>query len=104
MASPKEHVKRADRKKLGITNNPELPKLSPIQQLVQDYQTTFSSPSGEAVLKDLRDRFQKRRSFVPDSNATAFHEGQRDIVRMIENFLEADVAAVDNLPEETTSA
>lgn len=98
-------MKRADRRKLGLTGSSSTSKLSPIQQLVQDYQAAFSTPAGEAVLKDLRERFQKRRSYVPDSNATAFHEGQRDIVRMIENFLEADVASVDNLPvEETTSA
>lgn len=95
-------MKRADKKKLGITNAPtaEPVVLSEIQQLVIDYQTTFRTDSGERVLADLVKRFSKRRSYVPDSNATAFHEGQRDLVRMIEDFLEADALAIPTNIEE----
>ncbi len=84
---------KPDKRKHGLTGTSE--NLSPIQQLILDYQRCFSTDAGEAVLKDLRARFQRRRSFVPDSNATAFHEGQRDVVRMIENLLEADITQAD---------
>lgn len=97
-------AKRANREKLGLTapSDPDS-KLSPIQKLVRDYQTTFGTDSGARVLEDLVRRFQKRLSFVPDSNVTAFHEGQRDCVRYIEAMLELDPASVDNLPAEETT-
>lgn len=90
-------ARRADKLKLGLTGVPTDSKLTPQQQLVTDYQVTFGSDSGARVLKDLQIRFEKRRSYVPDSNATAFHEGQRDLVRMIENYLEADVLATPDI-------
>src|SRR3989442_866350 len=93
-------MKRADKQKLGLTNAPTASVvLTPAQQLVLDYQAAFSTEAGERVLKDLIQQFQKRRSFVPDSNATAFHEGQRDVVRMIENFLDADALTTMASPE-----
>jgi hypothetical protein len=91
-------MKRRDKAKLGLTNVPTDAPLTPQQQLVADYIACFSTEAGKAVLNDLQ-RFQRRGSFVPDSNVTAFHEGQREIVRMIENFLDADpltTAVVDN--------
>jgi hypothetical protein len=95
-------TKRADKAKLGLTQGDPQQKLTPQQLLVMAYQECFRSSVGEVVLKDLRQRFSNRRSFVPDSNATAFHEGQRDIVRMIEIFLEADplVATTINAEEQ----
>jgi hypothetical protein len=95
-------AKRASREKLGLTAPAVEPEtqLTPLQKLVIDYQNTFGSESGGRVLEDLVKRFQKRRSYVPDSNATAFHEGQRDVVRMIENFLEADAQATIVIEED----
>lgn len=62
------------------------------EQLRENYRLAFGTASGQAVLDDLRKRFGRRGSFVPDSNVTAFHEGQRDVFRMIENFIEQDEA------------
>ncbi len=94
---------KPDKAKLGLTQGDPNVKLTPQQLLVMAYQECFRAPAGEAVLKDLQMRFQRRRSFVPDSNATAFHEGQRDIVRMIEIFLDTDplVPTTINVSEES---
>jgi hypothetical protein len=81
-------ARRADKSKLGLTGVDPKDNRSPQEILAAQYVECFRSSAGEAVLKDLQWRFQRRRSYVPDSNATAFHEGQRDVVRMIENFLD----------------
>jgi len=51
------------------------------EELRQNYKTLFASNEGQAILKDLESRFGLwRTSYVPDSNETAFREGQRDVV------------------------
>ena len=55
---------------------------------VMDYHATFSAGRGRNVLNDLRAQYQRRSSFVPgDPQATAFREGQRDVVLAIEAML-----------------
>jgi hypothetical protein len=66
--------------------------LAPQEKLAEDYRVAFSTESGNAVLQDLEHRFQLRGSFVPDSNVTAFHEGQRDVYRLILLMIAKDVA------------
>lgn len=77
---------RADRKKLGLQSVvPEAPsqELQPNEIRAEMYRQAFADGPGAYVLNDLKIGFGDRRSFVPDSNATAFHEGQRDVYRMI---------------------
>ncbi len=85
--------KRADRSQLGLTEQHGVTGevlLTPIEKLAEEYRRCFISGPGAAVLDDLKKRFGNRRSFVPDSNATAFHEGQRDVYLMILNYMERD--------------
>lgn len=99
-------VKRADRKQLGVTAGeaPSPTVLTPRELRVEMYRQTFLGDGpGAAVLEDLKKNFSDRRSFVPDSNATAFHEGQRDIYRMIVNLI-SDRPAVNVQTEEQPSA
>lgn len=93
-------MRRANRKALGLTENHAVTGeelLSPTDQLAETYRRTFASGPGADVLEDLRKRFGTRRSFVPDSNSTAFHEGQRDVYLMILSYLHRDV---NRTPEE----
>jgi len=86
--------RRADRAALGLTEKSSETGdvlLTPIQKLAESYRRTFTSGPGADVLDDLRKRFGNRRSFVPDSNATAFHEGQRDVYLMILNYTTREV-------------
>jgi hypothetical protein len=86
--------RRADRSKLGLNEKQAdtgADLSTPIQKLAESYRRTFTSESGADVLTDLKKRFGNRRSFVPDSNGTAFHEGQRDVYLMILGFVERDV-------------
>lgn len=81
---------KPDRSKLGLTGDP-LPGGtldSPADRLQALYRECFGTSAGQAVVEDLRKRYGNRRSFVPDSNATAFHEGQRDVFLMILGFME----------------
>jgi hypothetical protein len=97
--------KRADRAKLGLTEKSAVTGevlLSPIEQLAESYRRAFESGPGADVLDDLKKRFGNRRSFVPDSNATAFHEGQRDVYLMILSYIERGVNRAPD--EETPSA
>src|SRR5262245_12269864 len=82
---------RANRKKLGLTDAaPTAPEttLNPNELRAEMYRQTFSNGPGAWVLNDLKISFGDRRSFVPDSNATAFHEGQRDVYRMCQAFVD----------------
>lgn len=55
---------------------------------IMDYQATFVEGRGRNVLDDLRAQYCHRSSFVSgDPYATAFREGQRDVVLAIESVL-----------------
>jgi len=61
---------------------------SPEFKRVKLYYETFSTESGKAVLKDLRNSFYDAQSYVPgDPYATAFSEGCRSVVLGILNAL-----------------
>jgi hypothetical protein len=79
----------------------DAPTLNAAEQLAEDYRVTFSTESGARVLDDLKKRFGDRRSFVPDSNATAFHEGQRDVYRLCVMMQEKDVRRTEAKPAPT---
>lgn len=82
---------RADKKKLGLMEAiPEAPSedLAPNERRAEMYRQCFTTAAGEYVRQDLKSAFGDRRSFVPDSNATAFHEGQRDVYRMVEALIQ----------------
>lgn len=85
---------RANRVALGLTGSAPVESqevLQPHERLAEQYRQLFLSETGEAVLDDLRQRFGTRRSYVPDSNATAFHEGQRDVYLMILAYIQSDI-------------
>jgi len=69
--------------------------------VAEQYRITFTSDSGEAVLDDLRRRFGNRGSFVPDSNVTAFHEGQRDVYLLCLQMMEKDIRRTNPPPPPT---
>jgi len=55
---------------------------------VMDYDATFGKGRGVNVLNDLSTQYERRSSFVPgDPYATAFREGQRDVVLAIKTML-----------------
>ena len=52
------------------------------------YKSIFNSEDGQIILEDLSRRFGVyRTSFVPDSNETAFREGQRDVLLFLHSTL-----------------
>ena len=52
------------------------------------YRMIFESDDGQIILDDLSRRFGLyRTSFVPDSNETAFREGQRDVLLFLHSIL-----------------
>lgn len=52
------------------------------------YKSVFNSEDGQALLADIERRFGLwRTSYVPDSNETAFREGQRDVVLFIHSMI-----------------
>ena len=52
------------------------------------YKMIFESDDGQIILDDLSRRFGLyRTSFVPDSNETAFREGQRDVLLFLHSLL-----------------
>ncbi len=54
------------------------------KELKATYKSVFESDDGKQVLEDMEKRFGLwRTSYVPDSNETAFREGQRDVVLFI---------------------
>ncbi len=67
------------------------PELSPEAQIAQAYRDTFTTAAGQVVLDDLRKSYGQRRSFVRgETDTTAFHEGQRDVFRRIEMYLDPE--------------
>ncbi len=71
-----------------MANKPILPSAGEVQRKVKQgdhlFLTTFSSPDGKKVLKDLEDRFMMRSSIVPgDPYATHAKEGAREVVLYI---------------------
>tara|TARA_Y100001934_G_C11726923_1_gene483916 strand:- start:14 stop:208 length:195 start_codon:yes stop_codon:yes gene_type:complete len=58
------------------------------KELKSTYKSVFESDDGKQVLKDMELRFGLwRTSYVPDSNETAFREGQRDVILFIHSIL-----------------
>ena len=54
------------------------------KELKATYKSVFESDDGKQVLEDMEKRVGLwRTSYVPDSNETAFREGQRDVVLFI---------------------
>jgi len=52
------------------------------------YKSIFESEDGQIILEDLSRRFGVyRTSFVPDSDETAFREGQRDVLLFLHSTL-----------------
>ena len=66
----------------------------------QLFRVLFTSPDGEAVLRDLMMKFYKYSSHVPgDSHTTAFKEGQRQVVIYILDRLERAEKNYEGLDE-----
>jgi hypothetical protein len=58
------------------------------KELRQTYRTVLMSEDGEKVLEDLGARFGLwKSSFTPNSDETAFREGQRDVVLFLHNMI-----------------
>ena len=58
------------------------------KELRQTYRTVLMSEDGEKVLEDLDARFGLwKSSFTPNSDETAFREGQRDVVLFLHNMI-----------------
>lgn len=58
------------------------------KELRQLYRTVLMSEDGEKVLEDLSARFGLwKSSYTPNSDETAFREGQRDVVLFLYNFI-----------------
>jgi|TARA_R110002124_G_scaffold66956_2_gene181964 hypothetical protein len=58
------------------------------KELKAAYKACFATNDGKIVLDDLEQRFGLwRTSYVPDSDETAFREGQRDAVVFIHNTM-----------------
>ena len=52
------------------------------------YKSIFESEDGQIILEDLSRRFGAyRTSFVPNSDETAFREGQRDVLLFLHSTL-----------------
>lgn len=61
-----------------------------MQALKADYNTTFSSDSGQRVLADLRKRgFFNKTTYAPglDNIGIGFREGQRSLILHIDNMM-----------------
>lgn len=57
--------------------------------MLQAYATVFGSPLGQQVLDDLRRScFMNRTSFVNDPYQSAFNEGMREVVLMIQRAIQ----------------
>ncbi len=55
------------------------------------YKSIFESEDGQIILEDLSRRFGVyRTSFVPNSDETAFREGQRDVLLFLHSTLRGE--------------
>ena len=58
------------------------------KELRETYRSVLMSEDGEKVMEDLGARFGLwKSSFTPDSDETAFREGQRDVVLFLHNIM-----------------
>ena len=58
------------------------------EDLRATYRALFNTDDGQAVLEDLQIRFHIHRPvFSAEANETAFRDGQRSVVLMIQSFL-----------------
>ena len=58
------------------------------KELKETYRSVLMSEDGEKVMEDLGARFGLwKSSFTPDSDETAFREGQRDVVLFLTNII-----------------
>lgn len=58
-----------------------------IKELIKTYKRVFESSDGEEILEDLKKRCNfYSTSFSNDSHETAFREGQRSVVLMIDQM------------------
>lgn len=83
-------LSKPSREKLGLTQTSVETGsvLTAPEQITELYKRVFTGSEGAALLDDLKKRYGNRRSFVPDSNTTAFYEGQRDVYLMILSHVE----------------
>ena len=67
-----------------------------IKELIKTYKRVFESSDGEAVLEDLKKRCNfHTTSFVNDSHETAFREGQRSVVLLIDQMKNKNLGGKD---------
>ncbi len=58
------------------------------KELRETYRSVLMSEDGEKVMEDLAARFGLwKSSFTPNSDETAFREGQRDVVLFLHNIM-----------------
>ncbi len=58
------------------------------KELRETYRSVLMSEDGEKVMEDLGARFGLwKSSFTPNSDETAFREGQRDVVLFLHNIM-----------------
>jgi hypothetical protein len=67
-------------------------RASKAEKMISQYKMTFSTPEGQAVLKDLLVSCgAMASSFVPkDPHQTSFNEGRREVVNRILSTIEMD--------------
>ena len=59
-----------------------------MKDLQATYRSVLSSEDGQKVLEDLGARFGLwKTSYTPNSDETAFREGQRDVVLFLHNII-----------------
>lgn len=59
-----------------------------LEDLFQNYRTTFNTVQGQKVLEDLESRLhQNTTTFSKDSLEMAYLEGQRSVLLMIKNII-----------------
>jgi len=79
----------------------EADDLAKMEQCATDFMHCFSGPHGERVLKYLSDFcFEKKKTFIANSDLTVFNEGKRSVILVIRNCLEFDLTKLHNEPEE----
>lgn len=67
-----------------------------IKELIKTYKRVFESSDGEEVLEDLKKRCNfHTTSFVNDSHETAFREGQRSVVLLIDQMKNKNLGGKD---------